>query len=142
MKESHVREPLYIFLSNMKEMSQFCKSGNCECLLTKNRLYFQRLFITLRTIQYCWFIRMLAIVAGFPRKYQTILWHREITFMPFIGWQTFEVKLWKLDVEQYFTSFENKSKSLQSHTLAFSAVRFDGKMWYCTRTRTRTCKSF
>ena len=51
MKESHVREPLYIFLSNMKEMSQFCKSGNCKCLLTKNRLYFQRLFITLRTIQ-------------------------------------------------------------------------------------------
>ena len=48
MKESHVKEPLYIFLSEMKKMSEFCNLGNCECLLTKN---FLRLFTTLHPIQ-------------------------------------------------------------------------------------------
>ena len=36
---------------------------------------------------------MVATVAGCPRKYQTALWHREITFMPFIDWQSFKAEL-------------------------------------------------
>ena len=42
-----------------------------------------------------WFIRMLVIVARCPRQWShdfMILWHHQVTFMPFTGLQTFKFK--------------------------------------------------
>ena len=44
MKESHVKEPLYIFLFDLKEMSKFCKSGKLWRFI--NNKYFKAMYNT------------------------------------------------------------------------------------------------
>ena len=49
MKEFHVKEPLYIFFYNMKEMSEFCKSVKLGSFIKKKNC--KSLCATLHTIQ-------------------------------------------------------------------------------------------
>ena len=102
MKEFHVKEPLYIFFYNIKEMFEFCKPEKLS-RFTKKMLLFN----------HCWFIRILVIVARCQRK-----WWEDFTtssnelhvFHRFAGLQS-KVFFWKLTVEQYFKSLANKSNS-------------------------------
>ena len=64
---------------------------------------------------YCWFI----IVARCPRQSWEDYMNHQMTFMPFIGSQTFKLSLWKLTVEQYFKSRANKSNSQEPPFLHF-----------------------
>ena len=66
MKESHVKEPFYIFLFDMKEMSEFCEYGNSVKIYALNIFYSYVQHFTL--FNHYWSIRILVIVPECPTK--------------------------------------------------------------------------